>query len=72
MQWLNPHSLLLLTIDENCFAPTWQVKELNRQQDMAKARVDQDLQAKLAKRRSRRRRVQAQETEMQSLAEQTS
>jgi hypothetical protein len=45
------------------------VRELQRQQEMAKARVDQDLQSKLAKRRSRRRRMQQQETEMQSLAD---
>ncbi|XP_071492933.1 uncharacterized protein [Diadema antillarum] len=44
-----------------------QVKEYERQQEVAKTRADQDLQSKLAARRSRRQRQAAQEAEMAAL-----
>lgn len=44
-----------------------QVKEYERQQEITKTRADQDLQSKLAARRSRRQRQAAQESEMAAL-----
>ena len=44
-----------------------QVKEYERQQEVAKTRADQDLHSKLAARRSRRQRQAAQESEMAAL-----
>nr|XP_054751462.1 uncharacterized protein LOC129257208 isoform X2 [Lytechinus pictus] len=44
-----------------------QVKEYERQQEVNKTRADQDLQSKLAARRSRRQRQAAQEAEMAAL-----
>ena len=48
-----------------------QQKEYEKQQELAKARADQGLQDKLARRRSRRRRMQANEAEAEKLNNQS-
>lgn len=44
-----------------------QMKQFTHQQEISKARADEDLQAKLARRRSRRNRMAQQEAEMEAL-----
>lgn len=44
-----------------------QMKQLTEQQELSKARANEDLQAKLARRRSRRNRMAQQEAEMEAL-----
>lgn len=43
------------------------MKQFTHQQEISKARADEDLQAKLARRRSRRNRMAQQEAEMEAL-----
>lgn len=44
-----------------------QMKQITEQQELSKARANEDLQAKLAQRRSRRNRMAQQEAEMEAL-----